>query len=161
MDRAINRKDLPSAAPLNERLDALLTGRKEVFLDLIRMYLGLGLLVKGFLFLADKEYVGSLLLRSGGVETYAAVLAHYIPLAHIFGGALMLVGLGTRAGAIIQLPILFGAVFLVHLKEGLFTHNQSFQFAALVLFLLVVYAIIGSGPLSLDRYLARKEPSTR
>jgi uncharacterized membrane protein YphA (DoxX/SURF4 family) len=84
------------------------------------------------------------------------MLAHYIPLAHIAGGALMLVGLGTRIAAIIQLPILVGAVFLVHLREGLFTRNQSLEFTALVLFLLIVYAIIGSGPLSVDHYVARK-----
>jgi putative oxidoreductase len=156
MDHVVGRKGERGTVPVHERLDELLAGKKEIFLDLIRMYLGLGLVVKGILFLADKEYIGNLVLEGGGFDASTAMLAHYIPMAHISGGALMLVGLGTRVGAIIQIPILFGAVFLVHLREGLFTRNQSLEFAALVLFLLVVYAIVGSGPISLDRRLARK-----
>jgi uncharacterized membrane protein YphA (DoxX/SURF4 family) len=156
MDHAVHHRGAHEAPSFHDRLDELLAGKKDLILDFIRMYLGLGLLVKGILFLADREYIGSLVLQGGGFDASAAMLAHYIALAHISGGALMLVGLGTRIGAILQIPILFGAVFLVHLREGLFTRNQSLQFSALVLVLLIVFAIVGSGPLSLDRRLARK-----
>ncbi|PSQ68297.1 MAG: hypothetical protein BRD26_08610, partial [Bacteroidetes bacterium QH_1_64_81] len=48
------------------------------------------------------------------------------------------------------LPILIGAVFLVHWNEGLLSANQSFEFSALVLFLFVLVCAFGSGRWSLD-----------
>lgn len=138
------------------RLDELLVGRRDLFLDLIRMYLGLGLIAKGIYFIIDGEFVGNLLLESRSLDIGAAFLSHYIPMAHIAGGALMLLGLATRFAAIIQLPILVGAVFFIHLREGLFTRGQSLEFTALVLFLLLVFAVVGSGRLSVDNYWRRR-----
>lgn len=54
------------------------------------------------------------------------------------------------SSALVQLPILIGAVFLVHWNEGLLSANQSFEFSALVLFLLVLVCAFGSGRWSLD-----------
>ena len=139
-----------------ELLEELLEGRRELFLDLIRIYLGIGLIAKGVFFLVDRDFVGKLLLQGTGLDISAAFLAHYIPLAHIAGGLLMLIGFLTRFGALLQLPILFGAVFFVHLREGLFTRNQSLEFTALVLFLLVVFAITGAGKLSLDHHFSQR-----
>ena len=138
------------------RLEELLEGRRALFLDLIRMYLGLGLIAKGIYFIVDGHFVGRVLLENQTLDIGTAFLSHYIPIAHIAGGALMLVGLATRLGAIIQLPILFGAVFFVHLREGLFTRGQSLEFTALVLFLLLIFAVVGSGRLSLDHYMRRR-----
>jgi putative oxidoreductase len=61
-----------------------------------------------------------------------------------------MVGFLTRVAAIVQIPILFGAVFVIHRPDGLFALGQSLEFSALVLLLLVVFAIAGSGRLSLD-----------
>jgi uncharacterized membrane protein YphA (DoxX/SURF4 family) len=68
----------------------------------------------------------------------------------------MAIGMISRVGATIQLPILFGAVFLIHLKEGLFAKDQSLEFSALILFLLCLVTAYGSGTLSLDYYLDKK-----
>jgi uncharacterized membrane protein YphA (DoxX/SURF4 family) len=78
----------------------------------------------------------------------------YVTAAHLVGGALLAVGLYTRLAALVQLPVLFGAVFLVHWNDGLLSANQSFEFSALVLFLvlflLVLVCTFGSGRWSLD-----------
>jgi len=54
-------------------------------------------------------------------------------------------------------PILFGAVFLVHSQSGLLNVGQSLEFSGLVLALLLVYLTFGSGRLSVDAFLARAE----
>jgi len=55
---------------------------------------------------------------------------------------------------------LAGAVFIVHRQDGLFALGQSLEFSALVLFLLIVIAISGGGPLSLDRVVfGERKPS--
>lgn len=131
--------------------------RRDMVFDLIRIYLGLGLLVKGVQFISDREFLTRVLRESDAIQFkfdfLLTFLAHYIPLAHIGGGLLLAAGLLTRVSTLFQLPILVGAVILSYYEEGLFTHNQDFQFTALVLFLLVLILIHGAGRLSLDHYL--------
>ena len=69
----------------------------------------------------------------------------------------------SRIAALVQIPILVGAVFFVHRQDGLFALGQSLEFSALVLFLLCIVAIAGAGKLSLDHVTfgpgrARNEP---
>jgi len=139
------------------RLDEIVHARRELFLELIRIYLGFALFVKGVQFLVDREFVGEMLLKAGDMQFGLMFLSHYIPIAHIVGGLLMAVGLATRFAAVIQIPILAGAALLVHLPEGLFTRGQTLELDLLVLFLLIIFAIIGAGRLSLKRALEDRE----
>jgi len=77
-------------------------------------------------------------------------MLHGVMLAHFVGGLLLTIGFLTRIAALVQVPILAGAVFFVHRQDGLFALGQSLEFSALVLFLLVIIAINGAGKLSLD-----------
>lgn len=126
--------------------------RPQLGLDLLRIYLGLALFVRGILFLGDNSPLNQLLADSW-FTPYA--VAHAVAMAHISGGLLLAFGCYTRLAAAVQIPILAGAVFFVHLREGLLGSSQSLELAALVLVVLIVYAIFGSGPLSLDHYLNR------
>jgi uncharacterized membrane protein YphA (DoxX/SURF4 family) len=130
---------------------------RDIGIDLVRMYLGVGLFVRGLLFIAESQGVAALVDLSAFSITSAA-LAHYVTFAHLFGGLLLAAGLLTRLAALVQIPILAGAVFLVHLDEGLLSANQSLEFSALVLFLLVVVFVFGPGAWSADRYVFEREP---
>jgi hypothetical protein len=68
---------------------------------------------------------------------------------------MLMLGCCTRFAAAIQIPSLAGAVFMLHWREGLMTSNQSLEFAALVLVMLIVFVLCGPGPLSVDRAMAR------
>ena len=145
-----------------------LDAHKERAFDLLRIYLGLGLFVRGVLFIADSSAYAELISGSATPTFESAALMHYVALAHLGGGLLMALGLLTRLAALIQIPILAGAVFFVHLPEGLTSADQSLEFAALVLVLLVLVFIYGSGKWSVDYYLltheedeARSAPATR
>ena len=127
--------------------------RRDLLLDLVRVYLGIGLFVKGLQFLSNREFLSSALRDSSQLDFLDAFLVHYIPLAHLGGGLLLAIGLLTRVSALLQLPILTGAVFLVLGRNGLFAHDQEFQFTCLVLFLLVIILIGGAGRLSVDHRL--------
>jgi uncharacterized membrane protein YphA (DoxX/SURF4 family) len=131
--------------------------RRDMCFDLVRIYLGIGLFVKGVYFMSATETLTSLVLKANNYEAFSTLLVHYVALAHVSGGLFMAVGIITRLSALAQIPILFGAVFLVHLKEGLFSQGQSLEFSALVLFLLCLVLIYGSGRLSLDHYLEMKK----
>jgi uncharacterized membrane protein YphA (DoxX/SURF4 family) len=137
-----------------ERLES----KKDVCFDLLRIYLGIGLFVKGILFLTDMESLSGLLMKSEKFQPMSFLITHYIPIAHIGGGAMMALGLWTRAAILANIPVLFGAVFFVYFEEGLFTQNQGLEFTALVLFLLCMLLIYGPGRWSVDYYLKNAPP---
>jgi uncharacterized membrane protein YphA (DoxX/SURF4 family) len=124
-------------------------------MDLIRIYLGLGLFAKGISFIAHRDELVQTMVDHDIVWS-GAMLAHFVILTHIFGGLLMAIGLGTRAGALIQIPTLIGATFFVNWSGGLWGFAEELRFSALVLFLLVMFVWYGSGPLSIE---ARLQPS--
>lgn len=130
---------------------------KNVVLDLIRVYLGIGLFVRGLLFVTETGSVDTLVELSE-FSLLSAAVAHYVSFVHLLGGLLLAVGLLTRLSALLQIPILLGAVFLVHWQDGLLSANQSLEFSALVLFLLVVVYLFGPGRWSADYYVFVREP---
>lgn len=128
---------------------------KDICFDLVRIYLGIGLMVKGFSFLFDMAALNDVLLQSGRLKVFEFLITHYIPLAHIGGGFMMAIGLWTRTAILANLPVLFGAVFFVYFEQGLFTQNQGLEFTALVFFLLFVLLIYGPGRFSVDHHLRK------
>jgi putative oxidoreductase len=126
--------------------------RRELWLDCIRIYLGLGLFVRGLIlvFNVKTDLFDDLLVRTTQSWVVSAAALHYVSLAHFVGGAMLALGFLTRLAALVQMPILAGAVLFVHRGEGLLAVTQSLEFAALVLFLLTVFLINGAGKLSLD-----------
>lgn len=128
-------------------------------LDLIRIYLGIALTVRGILFVTDASTLQGFLARPERDWLFPMALAHYVTLAHLGGGILLAVGFLTRIAAAIQIPVLCGAVFFVHLREGLLAAGQSLELSLMVLFLLVVTAVFPPGRLSLDHYISAGSPS--
>lgn len=131
---------------------AWLRDNPDAIIDLIRVYLGFGLFVRGVLFISHADGIAALVDLSE-FSLASAALAHYVTFAHLLGGALLAVGLLTRFAALIQIPVLVGAVALVHVQEGLLTAGQSLEFSALVLFLLTVIFAYGAGRWSADAYV--------
>ncbi|MCP3980152.1 MAG: DoxX family membrane protein [bacterium] len=133
----------------------------RVYFDLVRIYLGIGLFVKGLQFILAPEFLLLVLQRSDTIQFkfkfLETFLAHYIPLVHLGGGLLLAVGLMTRISAFFQLTVLVGAVGLSFLGENMFTHNQEFQFAALVLFLTLLILVRGAGQISVDHILKQRD----
>jgi len=131
----------------------------DVFPDLVRIYLGVGLVVKGIFFMVHRDYLMKLLEDSGDLAITPVTIAHYVIPVHMLGGLLLALGLLTRVAALAQLPILIGAMFWVYLPRAMAVEpRQNLEFSALVLFLMVLIMIFGAGRLSVDHYLSRREP---
>jgi putative oxidoreductase len=131
----------------------------KVWLDCIRIYLGLGLFIRGVFIITNTraEFIRDLVSRFEFPWLVTAGMLHYIALAHLVGGLMLTVGLLSRIAAWAQIPILVGAIF-VHRGDGLMSGGQSLEFSGLVLFLLVVFAIGGTGPLSVDNGMPKLKP---
>ena len=132
----------------------------KVWLDCVRVYLGLGLFIRGVFIISNTraEFIQDLLKRLDYPWIITVGLLHYISLAHLIGGLMLTVGLLTRIAAWVQIPILAGAVF-IHRGEGLMSGGQSLEFSALVLFLLVTFAVSGAGPVSVDNGMPKIKPA--
>lgn len=135
-------------SPLSSFLRRL-EARRDLVLDVLRVYLGAGLFFRGLALLATDTGLQQLAGASPPGLSLTG-LSVYVMSAHLIGGALLTVGLFTRLAALVQLPVLVGAVSLVHWQDGLLSANQSLEFSALVLFLLVLVCLFGGGRWSLD-----------
>lgn len=122
--------------------------------DLVRMFLGAALLVRGAWFALNPDAFSQL-----AGERPVDWLTYYVLIGHIVGGLLLLIGLYTRFAAVIQIPILVSAVFFVSIDRGLASENQSLELSGLVLIILAVILIFGPGQLSLDYKRFEKKSS--
>ena len=119
---------------------------------LIRIFLGFVLAIRGWLILANPDSVIEL-----GVSREYFIYVSLIGIVHLVGGALLFLGFFSRIGALVQLPILFSAVFFVHEHTQLMMGGQSLELAILVLFLLCIYLIFGSGPLTIRGFISKRK----
>jgi uncharacterized membrane protein YphA (DoxX/SURF4 family) len=124
-------------------------------LDVLRMLLGLFLVTKGVIFLNNAAYLRYLIIENGAIRQspeMITALIYYVTYIHILGGGLIFLGLYTRLWALLQLPVVFGAVFFVNITSPYV--NSELWLSILVLVLLFLFLVIGSGPFSLDHFLS-------
>jgi uncharacterized membrane protein YphA (DoxX/SURF4 family) len=130
----------------------------DIVIDLVRIYLGIGLFVKGLYFMLRQEELKKLLEGADNMAFAQGAIAHYVIPVHLAGGLLLAIGLLTRLAALSQIPILLGAIFYVWLPKVLLVEQrQNLEFSALVLFLLALICVYGAGRLSVDHLITRKE----
>lgn len=126
------------------------------WLDIVRMAFGVFLCLKGIEFARHSTILNQVMSRQVPFSSLLLlILGHYVIFAHIMGGFLIAVGLLTRFACLIQIPILLGAVIFVNVD--LTNHFSELLLSLLTLGLLVYFAIIGSGPWSLDKTLVNAE----
>jgi uncharacterized membrane protein YphA (DoxX/SURF4 family) len=126
----------------------------DAAIDLVRVYLGLGLIVKAIFFWAHRPELIHLVQTAGDHGVPPLLLAKGVIGVHLVGGLLLAIGLFTRLAALVQMPILMGAVYYLYLP-GLSTveSRQMLEFTALVLFLLLLLVINGAGRWSVDQLI--------
>jgi uncharacterized membrane protein YphA (DoxX/SURF4 family) len=131
------------------------------WLDIIRIFLGIFLFLKGLDFINNMDALSDMMSKSGFLSSVSfGLLAHYVVFAHLVGGLLIVFGLLTRIACFIQIPILLGALIFINSSGGVFKPYAELWLSLLCLFLLVFFLIEGSGPISIDEYL-RRHPDKR
>ena len=124
------------------------------WLTIIRIALGFILFWKGITFIRDSSDLQEMLKRMsiGVVDKNTEWIAFLITYINLLGGLFITVGLFTKTSCLVQIPILIGAVFFVNTKHGLNQSSSELVLSAIVLILLILFAIKGSGVLSADEY---------
>jgi len=130
------------------------------WLDYLRIILGLIIFGKGVSFISDTSVLQNMITQNnvfGFSGMLITVAIHVVAFAHLVGGVLITLGLVTRFAVVIQIPILVFAVFFVNLTPGFSGPNSELWFSVMVLFLLIMFWVVGSGPLSVDEGLKNKK----
>lgn len=122
----------------------------------IRVALGICLFVKGFGFIKNTTVLEGYISTTSLAEN-VSWLTTLIPWIHLLGGSMIIAGLFTRLGALLQIPILLGAVFFVNAKKGIFAGESDLLFSIIILLLLIFFLFEGGGKLSLDNYFAKSD----
>ena len=131
-----------------------LRAHEDLFIDMVRIYLGCGLVVKAIFLMNHRDYLMQMISQSDVAWIAGSVVAHYVILAHLFGGAMLALGIATRFAALAQLPILLGAIFSLYLPRFAYVEpRQYLEYTGLVAFLLMLFGVFGAGRFSID-YLA-------
>ena len=128
--------------------------RKSFVLLVARIVVGIVLLVKGILFVSNSQQLQQLILSSrfaAGVRFLTA----YITFAHLLGGVFIIIGLFTRLAALLQIPVLIGAIFFILPWQVHITGVNELILSSVVLVLLVFILWKGSGEISMEQYLKR------
>jgi putative oxidoreductase len=126
------------------------------WLVIIRIGLGLFLFAKGINFMHDATTLDRLLY---GNASQAENETHWLPLlitwANLLGGFMLMIGLWTRLVALLQIPILIGAIIFINSKRGGFEAGNELVLAILTLLLVAFFLVEGGGRLSLDAYFEK------
>ncbi len=98
-----------------------------------------------------------MLIEQTGIGVFSQnsdVLAFIIAYLSMLCSVFITVGLLTRVASIIQIPILVVAIFFVNIKN-IGENTFEFLLSIITLLLLILFAIKGSGSLTLDKYFRR------
>jgi putative oxidoreductase len=128
-------------------------------LDIIRMGLGILIFAKGIALVSNTGALQELLLQNsvfGFSGMMASIAVHIAGFIHLVGGILIAIGLLTRFAAVMQLPILLFAVFFVNFSRGFSMLNSELWLSLIVLLLLIMFWVTGSGPYSVDHEMKKK-----
>jgi putative oxidoreductase len=129
----------------------------------LRVVLGVVLVMhayEGLVVLGPRD-LASTLVRHGFPSAVVPPIVWYTIAAHAVGGALIIVGFRARAAAVLNLPVLLGALILLHVPQGFFMRGVvrdptgraaavGYELSLLLLACTVTVALVGPGPFSLD-----------
>jgi len=148
--------ELSNQLPLVKRRNS---ASNPVWMDALRVLLGLFLFVKGFSFLNNTSDVFYLLSEShtlGGLQKAPLFFSVF----HILGGLMIAFGALTRLALLCQMPILMGAALVVNPQQGVNIQNRELWVSLLVLGLLLFFMIKGPGRYSVDHKFFRSLPDS-
>jgi putative oxidoreductase len=128
--------------------------KQPIWLALLRIAVGIIILLKGIAFFKDSTAIETLVQNPDFslLKNNAAAIAFFITYFNLLGGFFITVGLFTRWVSLLQIPLLVGAIIFVNSEAGMSFSNPELALSILVLILLALFVLKGSGPYSADEF---------
>lgn len=149
-----NKKTL---MPMNNthRLDTLkhyVDIHHPMWLDVIRIFLGIAIFIKGIYFIHNSDALLELMEHSR-IRGWTFIVEHQVAFTYLVGGILIAMGLLTRVAIAFALLVFFGSIFGYITNLGFFSIYSDLVFSVIVFILLIFYMIWGPGKFSVDAYM--------
>ena len=136
------------------RLDSAFKRFDTLAWTLLRVTVGVVMMAHGSLKLADpvgtQEFFASAGLPLPATMVWLAVAGEFL------GGLGVLVGALTRLAAAGVLCVMAGAIFSVHLGNGLMASNNGFEYPLVLLMASLAFIARGPGPVSIDAVVRQR-----
>ena len=137
------------------------SANNPVWMDGLRILLGLFLIIKGMLFLEHTTDV--FYIFSSGQNIFSTGKAHFLTsMVHVAGGLMIAFGMLTRLALLCQIPILIGALLIVDPQhDGINLTHAELILSLTITALLLFFMIKGPGRYSIDNKVLRpKQPDS-
>ena len=118
--------------------------RIGIILFFFRVVLGLMLFTKGLIFLRNDGILRQVFSDTAFIHNFS-LLKFLIPSIHLLGGFLILIGLYTRLMALLQLPLVIGAIIVLLNARYYPFFYAEILFALAILILLFIFLKFGDG----------------
>lgn len=139
-----------------------MTRASDYGITVLRVTLGVIFVLHGYLGFFVFTPAGMTAFNTSKGIPLPAITAWFVILGHFVGGAMLVLGVLTRLGALIHVVIMAGAVYFVHLAQGFFMDGiivdaaagkaiaGGYEYSLSLLMGSIAILISGSGPLGLD-----------
>jgi putative oxidoreductase len=91
----------------------------------------------------------------------AEIVGPIVGLLELIGGALLVLGLGTRIVGILLAVDMIVASILVHLPSGIFASEGGYELTLALAAASLALALTGAGKFSIDAFLARRRANAK
>ena len=128
--------------------------KSEIIFAFLRIVSGTVILIKGFAFFKDSSQVQIMIQNQGLkiIDNNVTVIAFLITYFNLLGGIFIIAGLFTRWISLLQIPIIIGAIIFVNSEAGISFNNMELALSVVILLLLFLFVMKGSGPYSADEF---------
>jgi putative oxidoreductase len=127
-------------------------GRTESYgATVLRVFLGVIYIMHAYLVAFVYGPSGMIAFQHARGIPFPEIGTWYVIVAHALGGVCLILGLLVRWAALVNIPIMAGAVFL-HLKQGFFIGKEGgYEYELLVLGATIAQAFLGAGAFTLRK----------
>ena len=118
----------------------------------LRVFLGVIYIMHAYLALFVFGPSGMVSYQTARGIPFPEIGTWYLIIVHGLGGLCLVLGVFVRVAALANIPVMAGALFFVHLKQGFFMGKESgYEYALLVLGATIAQALLGAGAFTLRK----------
>ena len=135
-----------------QKIESWADQHHPLWLDYLRILLGIVLIVKGITYVVNNEEVMNMIAQKEYWVIHYLV-AHYVIGGYLVCGTLIIIGLFFRLAVVFELPALLGSIVFIDLHKDFFAINSELIYSIIVFALLLFFFFYGPGKRSVDYYI--------